>query len=96
MSPAAKYWSATIGGVAIFAIAVFVFSTSAKDSDVHWGAWAAAGAGWAVYYFFAPWIGRCPACGEKLYRDAIFSDIAPTCPACGRDRYAVEAEGDRA
>lgn len=97
MSPAAKYWTATITGVVIFAIAFVVFSSSNNNASImHWCSWAAAGIGWAIYYYVAAWIARCPACGARIYRDGIFSDIAPTCPTCGRDRYVAHAEGDHA
>ncbi len=83
-------------GVSIFVVAVLVWLRSSDSQPiVHWGGWAVGIVGWAIYYF-AAWIARCPACGAWIYRDAIFGDIAPTCPTCGRDRYAVEAEGDRA
>jgi hypothetical protein len=96
MSPAARFWIATIGGVTIFAIATLVWmKTSAANPIVHWGAYATGFLGWVLYSFGA-WFGRCPACGTWLWRYSLFGDIFPECPTCGRDRYAVHAEGDRA
>ncbi len=98
MCPAAKYWLATFGGLAIFVIGLFGWMRSSPDNypTMHWIWFATSFGGWAIYYYGAAWIGRCPACGEYLYRKEIFSDIDATCPSCGRDRYAVHAEGDRA